>query len=280
MKFARLIRLPRARLRPQLDDSTGHRQPTSRRTPSSSPNPGSHIRNRFIAGVVPCRCSTACRPAPHRSGRLCRSWFARLKLHSVSRASFGLPFRRPFWKSWINNQLPRSDHQPISRPEDCGNPEGRNSGAHRNATPVSKPAERRASPETVLAAAHLAAPASRSQPGRSFSRSRLPRLRRASGPRSRPAAVWLAAGLRFTFDTFVEGSSNRVALAAAKTIAEAGQGAVRFNPLFVHSSVGLGKTHLLQAIANAAVQNPRWPARRLSDGRIFHVAFRNRDPRQ
>jgi chromosomal replication initiator protein len=62
---------------------------------------------------------------------------------------------------------------------------------------------------------------------------------------------------RFTFDTFVEGSSNRVALAAAKTIAEAGQGAVRFNPLFVHSSVGLGKSHLLQAIANAAVQNPR-----------------------
>ncbi|HWT59549.1 MAG TPA: chromosomal replication initiator protein DnaA, partial [Rhizobium sp.] len=62
---------------------------------------------------------------------------------------------------------------------------------------------------------------------------------------------------RFTFDTFVEGSSNRVALAAAKTIAEAGSGAVRFNPLFIHSTVGLGKTHLLQAIANAAVQNPR-----------------------
>ncbi|MGB8290183.1 MAG: chromosomal replication initiator protein DnaA, partial [Rhizobium ruizarguesonis] len=62
---------------------------------------------------------------------------------------------------------------------------------------------------------------------------------------------------RFTFDTFVEGSSNRVALAAAKTIAEAGQGAVRFNPLFIHSTVGLGKTHLLQAVANAAVQNPR-----------------------
>ena len=58
---------------------------------------------------------------------------------------------------------------------------------------------------------------------------------------------------RYTFDTFVEGSSNRVALAAAKTIAEAGASAVRFNPLFIHSSVGLGKTHLLQAIANAAL---------------------------
>lgn len=59
---------------------------------------------------------------------------------------------------------------------------------------------------------------------------------------------------RFTFDTFVEGGSNRVSLAAAKTIAEAGSGAVRFNPLFVHATVGLGKTHLLQAIANAAVR--------------------------
>jgi len=64
---------------------------------------------------------------------------------------------------------------------------------------------------------------------------------------------------RFTFETFVEGSSNRVALAAAKTIAEAGAGAVRFNPLFIHAGVGLGKTHLLQAIANAAIDSPRNP---------------------
>jgi chromosomal replication initiator protein len=60
---------------------------------------------------------------------------------------------------------------------------------------------------------------------------------------------------RYTFQSFVEGPSNRVALAAARAIAESGSNAVRFNPLFLHASVGLGKTHLLQAIASEALKN-------------------------
>ncbi|RYE85944.1 MAG: chromosomal replication initiator protein DnaA, partial [Hyphomicrobiales bacterium] len=64
---------------------------------------------------------------------------------------------------------------------------------------------------------------------------------------------------RYVFDTFVEGTSNRVALAAAKAIAENGPQSVRFNPLFVHANVGLGKTHLLQAIANAATRRADQP---------------------
>ena len=64
---------------------------------------------------------------------------------------------------------------------------------------------------------------------------------------------------RYTFQSFVEGASNRVALAAARAIAENGPQSVRFNPLFVHANVGLGKTHLLQAIANAATRRGDQP---------------------
>ncbi|MBA5723697.1 chromosomal replication initiator protein DnaA [Candidatus Liberibacter sp.] len=61
---------------------------------------------------------------------------------------------------------------------------------------------------------------------------------------------------RFTFSTFIGSASNRVALAAAQTISEVNSSGytVRFNPLFIHASVGLGKTHLLQAVANSAIE--------------------------
>lgn len=53
---------------------------------------------------------------------------------------------------------------------------------------------------------------------------------------------------KYTFETFVQGKSNEYALAAAKTVAENPGG--KYNPLFIYSGVGLGKTHLLHAIGN------------------------------
>lgn len=54
---------------------------------------------------------------------------------------------------------------------------------------------------------------------------------------------------RFTFENFIVGKTNELAYAAARRVAEATEAPIGCNPLFLHGGVGLGKTHLMHALA-------------------------------
>jgi chromosomal replication initiator protein len=77
----------------------------------------------------------------------------------------------------------------------------------------------------------------------------------------RPVTVGSPLNPRYTFATFVVGASNQFAQAAARAVAT--QPGDHYNPLFIYGGVGLGKTHLVSAIAHALLDQD--PTRRIAN---------------
>jgi len=182
------------------------------------------------------------------------SWFGRLKLTEYSKSQICLSVPTAFLRSWIQNhyaalltELWQQENPDIlrvdivvrgvrrvSKHEKARQPQGETPQSSEMLNPDSLPLEgQEKSPAQPSATAIV---------HEEFG--------------STKGGVWGSPlDPRYTFDNFVEGSTNRVAFAAARSIAESGNGGVlRFNPLFIHAGVGLGKTHLLQAIAGVALK--------------------------
>src|SRR3979409_1219158 len=166
------------------------------------------------------------------------SWFARMDLESVQPESVRLSVPTRFLKSWIQGHYAervlacwQAEMPEVERVDLTVRT------AMRCATPAAKEAS---APVDVRRVERHAGPPA-------------PELRAtAIAPVSATHEALGGSPLdpRLTFGSFVIGRSNTLAHAAGKQVAVGRRGdAGRFNPLYIHAGVGLGKTHLLQAIA-------------------------------
>jgi chromosomal replication initiator protein len=181
------------------------------------------------------------------------SWFGRMKLAEASKGLVRLSVPTAFLRSWINNhyldmiaELWRAEDPDLLRVEIVIRSATRSLRAEPEA-PVEAKKPVRAS-QTALSTGTVTA----------AKQDRPPVLRPSNVEAEQHHSV-LGSPLdaRYTFDSFVDGPPNRIAFAAARAVAEQASSAVRFNPLFLHASVGLGKTHLLQAVAaHSLAANP------------------------
>ena len=176
------------------------------------------------------------------------SWFGRLMLEELGTSQVRLSVPTAFLKSWITNHYMKLLHEAwVAERSSILKVDLVVRSAHRGPARVETPAPS-AEPEPARPAVRLRPAAPLMGGGR------------PEGTQQH-ATIGSPLDARYTLDTFVEGPANRIALAAARAIADGEAGALKFNPLFIHAGVGLGKTHLLQATASRALQ--RSPAPRV-----------------
>ncbi len=185
------------------------------------------------------------------------SWFGRMKLAEASRGLVRLSVPTAFLRQWINShyldliaELWKQGDASLLKLEIVVR------SAARNVAPVvdEEDAQPRKPQQRPAAASGTTAGAAAGTGPARLEKSTLPRMAAPESQSTRQSVLGSPLDARYTFESFVEGAPNRVAYAAARSVAESATGALRFNPLFIHASVGLGKTHLLQAIAAETIR--------------------------
>src|SRR5262249_5259571 len=175
------------------------------------------------------------------------SWFARMDLEGVQDESVHLSVPTRFLKSWIQAHYAER----VLSAWQAEMPE-----VHRIDLTV------RSAMRCAMPAKEAAAPveARRPEPADVRPMQELRAVATAPVSASHDALGGSPLDPRLTFASFVVGRSNTLAHAAARQVAEGRRGdAVMFNPLYIHAGVGLGKTHLLQAVtwARNAAREPQ-----------------------
>ena len=173
------------------------------------------------------------------------SWFNALEFEGFDGTAVRVSVPVKFLRNWIQSHY-NEDLLACCRAEFKG--AERVDVVLRNPSAVSPRPAQQSQANTAREAAGTVVPQTAAEPG----------FRPVFGARTTPPQARTSAGgfegsqldPNHTFENFVAGTSNRMAHAAATQVAEmALQGSPGFNPLFIHASVGLGKTHLLHAIA-------------------------------
>ncbi|MFZ5734599.1 MAG: chromosomal replication initiator protein DnaA [Pseudomonadota bacterium] len=168
------------------------------------------------------------------------SWFARMDLESVHEECVYMTVPTVFLRSWIQSHY-------TDRVLSCWQAE--------------LPDVKRVN-VSVRSAMRAAAPVKEAPPVADVRRADRPVAELRVGASAPVSASHDALGgspldPRLTFSSFVMGRSNTLAHAAARQVAEGRRGdPVMFNPLYIHAGVGLGKTHLLQAVTWAGNSSP------------------------
>jgi chromosomal replication initiator protein len=180
------------------------------------------------------------------------SWFGRLELEAVANrhARFTVPTR--FLKSWIESHY--IDRILATLNGEIGEIAGLTLAVRSSTqSPLAAPpaAVRRAAPGEAALAEYGVASRHEAAGARAPAR----RDEGAAAPDSLPGSP---LDRRLSFSTFLVGRSNQLAYSAAQRVTETRSGQLpAFSPLYIHAAVGLGKTHLLQAIAHAATAQGR-----------------------